>query len=607
MNRYVLGTFVQHARFGIGKVTAQDESGEVTVQFRPGESRRFSARLAANMKVLPGDGLEALLWTNPDETRDWTATAPLKLLGAVLTDLGGRAKAGLIREKLEGRVLDESVRWERWWGNVRSAAGDSNYFTVSKNKSNAIIGLGLVRGVQVKDIPPVPLPGKPREDRKSKKKAASKMEWKRWLLTETEEPPPARWPNPNVLSDLDKWTADEIQRALVRTIEGARDFVDSGSKADKGHSDWLNAVSRVLLRSRNCVSLDSNHGPVEQAGQLFCEAVRLNVGDGFEWPHVTTTQGDSWQRAFTAGIWSSLASRPSEIWDTFGKLRVRLERRQATALVEEICMAALRTGEPSRQDLDALLDAMSAGERSMILYNLIVRSAIEKDHGFEVVYYVRATRHAAVMDLRLRLLVLSALLIPDTPSTVLTEVSRDLADILESPERHDTPVQALLQEIRTRNQEWRARITGEVESERRVHEEQLERRRLDEERLRQQNAAFRAQMDSGRQESRLEVRKGMLLAIGDVLQRAHSSDRNIEERLFDVLATIPTVLREGGAEVLGVVGETVPFDPRIHHSTTHLPRGTAVRLSAPGVIVRGGALGDNVILKANVTRAVGDI
>ena len=53
--------------------------------------------------------------------------------------------------------------------------------------------------------------------------------------------------------------------------------------------------------------------------------------------------------------------------------------------------------------------------------------------------------------------------------------------------------------------------------------------------------------------------------------------------------------------MLGTAGDVVPYDPKFHHSPDSISRGTPVRLSAPGVIVRGGSLGDRVILKANVT------
>lgn len=108
-----------------------------------------------------------------------------------------------------------------------------------------------------------------------------------------------------------------------------------------------------------------------------------------------------------------------------------------------------------------------------------------------------------------------------------------------------------------------------------------------------------AQMSSGRKESRLEIRQGMLLAVGDVLQRAYAQDIKAEDLLGVVITTLPKVLHEGDAKTLGMVGETVKYDPKFHHTPESIPRETKVRLTAPGVVV-----GERVILKASVSTEV---
>ena len=109
-------------------------------------------------------------------------------------------------------------------------------------------------------------------------------------------------------------------------------------------------------------------------------------------------------------------------------------------------------------------------------------------------------------------------------------------------------------------------------------------------------------MASGREESRLEIRQGMLLAVGDTLQRAYQSETSAQARLENVIDSLPIALREGGAGTLGTVGETVIYDPALHYSAGEIPSGTLVLTVAPGVIVRGGPFGDRMILKANVIR-----
>ena len=134
------------------------------------------------------------------------------------------------------------------------------------------------------------------------------------------------------------------------------------------------------------------------------------------------------------------------------------------------------------------------------------------------------------------------------------------------------------------------------------YEDQLRLRCREQQRLSQQVQAFRAQMASGREESRLEIRQGMLLAVGDTLQRAYQSETSAQARLENVIDNLPIALREGGAGTLGTVGETVIYDPALHYSAREIPSGTLVLTVAPGVIVRGGPFGDRMILKANVIR-----
>ena len=110
-----------------------------------------------------------------------------------------------------------------------------------------------------------------------------------------------------------------------------------------------------------------------------------------------------------------------------------------------------------------------------------------------------------------------------------------------------------------------------------------------------------ASIDSRMEQSHLAARKDMLLRVGDILQRAYHPTNDPETKLNQVIAHLPLALRDGGAELLGEVGEVVAFDPTRHHPSQEVASGSTVRLIAPGVIIIGGEGGDMVILKANVT------
>ena len=122
-----------------------------------------------------------------------------------------------------------------------------------------------------------------------------------------------------------------------------------------------------------------------------------------------------------------------------------------------------------------------------------------------------------------------------------------------------------------------------------------------EERFNYQIKSLWAAIDSRIEQSRLAARKDMLLRVGDILQRAYHPGSDSEAKLDQVITHLPLALHDGGAELLGEVGEVVAFDPTRHHPSQEVASGDLVCLTAPGVIIAGGEAGDLVILKANVT------
>ena len=150
----------------------------------------------------------------------------------------------------------------------------------------------------------------------------------------------------------------------------------------------------------------------------------------------------------------------------------------------------------------------------------------------------------------------------------------------------------------------RESYTKDLDQQRESHSKDLKRRDDEEERLIRQIRTLRAELTKEKQESHLEIRKDMLLRIGDILQRAYLLDDSPEVKLSQVRELLPMVLRDGGTEPLGKVGDIVSYDPRLYHSWETIASGSMVRVNAPGVIARGGSFGELVILKANVTQQI---
>ena len=127
----------------------------------------------------------------------------------------------------------------------------------------------------------------------------------------------------------------------------------------------------------------------------------------------------------------------------------------------------------------------------------------------------------------------------------------------------------------------RARWAKTVDS----YDRLLEQGRQEQERLRQLSRDLTVELKAKREESRFEIRKDMLLVVGEVLQIvARRQASSIDELAGDVEAGLTLALRAGGADLL-----------------TTVPGGKVV---APGVIVRGG-IDERVLLKPQIKQEAG--
>ncbi len=169
----------------------------------------------------------------------------------------------------------------------------------------------------------------------------------------------------------------------------------------------------------------------------------------------------------------------------------------------------------------------------------------------------------------------------------------------QEQERERATYENRLEQQRLEQERQHARHAAELENLRLSHSAELERERREQERLRQQVRERNAELAANREESRLEIRHDMLLAVGEVLQSVRRRE-SLEEVVGDVEAGLTLALRAGGAETLETPGATVSYKPQWHHAKGEVPDSGAVKVLAPGVIVRGRIHGDKVLLKAHV-------
>ena len=299
------GNMVQHHSYGVGKVRAVEDGGEtLVIDFRSRPDHRMRRSLVDSLQRLPDDGLAALTWDGPEEVQPWVNEAPLKLVALALADSGGRGKAKDIQEKLEGRVVRDP-KWATWWKQVQPATKSSAHFRVGKDRSITLVA-------KVDDIPHEPLAPPAKKTKAQKGKPPSLREWRKWLLSEVDGPPPAPSPTRPVSNALAKISNHEIEPAIRRTIWGAREFLASGSATPTAAERWAEAVSRGSLRWRECVGPENPDDLAELTGEILARLTRVTKDSKDGKPYEESVawllragdlaaQPDSWRRGIRPG------------------------------------------------------------------------------------------------------------------------------------------------------------------------------------------------------------------------------------------------------------------------------------------------------------------
>ena len=598
---------VEHETLGDGVVERVDDSGGVVVRFKNGDPRPMSASVAANLKVLSEDGLKARLRRDPEQTGLWAKEAPLKLVASALVDIGEAAKAAPLQAKLEEIVVDNTdKKWKGWWDLVRPAFDHCEFFSVKKNTKGAFESVSLARGMSANDVPALPLPEKPKAAKAPKKKPATKKEWEGWLSGKADGPP-SNQPNKGVFKLLTEWKAKAtIGASVARTLEGASAWMSSGSKSEKVAANWLEAVARASMRWRELAEADSDAGSAKQTGETLVRLAQVtgNTNETMGWlcrAGELDKRPDGWRMEFHTGMWAAFRESADAGENFLRALGISLGRHCQTGLVEDIMLAAFRTDQSPQRNfyLDNMLYGIPGRERIPVLHSLVVRSSAGETHKREVADYIRNSRHLpkADGDGRLDALVVASLLLSDGTDAIVEQASIALADALESP-RHDvTPLDGLLRDSRKRNRTKEKNWAAKLEHQRLDYESKVGAGQKEQERLTELVKGYASRAASAREESKLEARLDILQVIGEILDMGYSSG-NVEDRLQSVLVSLPLALRAGDSEPIGVVGDIVPYDPRLHRLESVIASGAQVQICTPGVVFRGRDGTDRVIQKA---------
>lgn len=586
------GTFVWYTAKGLGRVQrvgADDASVLFWADKKSGRTEKIPLYLG--LKPLPGNAPEG----KPGDYgfAAWTRKAPLTMVAIALHECGGTGRDSDIRENLVYRALLPSS-WSSWWNRVQPKLDNlPEHFYVSKTSYDAMYTLRSA----VADVP-----------LDTRKPTNLLPEWQDWFWGGRYTEPPENYPKKAITDAIAKWPEDTTEPTLKQAIRGAEGFLASKKPTPQATLGWLEAVGQASRRWWECTFPYPGRYLPGQCSEILLKLAKsagyAKSGEWLLWAHALSGQADeSWMQGFAAGMWATIgeaggnASRNRR--NLFRVTSEMLGRQSRADLAREIALAAFRDTDVSPRyseldELDQILAQLTPGEGAKRLLELIALSseAAPRDKN-RLLDYIANSRYATGPE-RLNLLVLATLLLTDGKGPVAAQASRELDGILARLDKSIPAAQALFRDAR-------ARIEGEVTKTVDSYDRLLEQGRRDQLRLQQLVRDLAAELDSNREESRLEIRRDMLLIVGEVLQSVRRRD-SLDEVVGDVEAGLRLALIAGGAELLDKAPEG--YDPQRHFATEAIQAFCPVKITAPGVIVRGNIHGDLVLLKARVISEV---
>ena len=581
---------VWYAAKGLGQVTSVNDRPSV-VFWADGKTGSPVTLSELSLTPLANAGSAAGRTATAPTFESWAKNSPLKLAAVALAACGGSGTGTQIREKLDGRA-PLTPNWSSWWKRIQPKLGTlPEHFTVGRSGDTHLYIL-----LSAIDAVPSDL---------TKEKTATLADWREWLSRDTHGPAPGRFPTKPVADALAKWPEESAEQALLRVILSSEEALSIANTSAQTAEGWLKAVAQASLRWREVGGSDPRGYTAARVGDVLARLARV-AGD--RTPQELLLQAgaldgatDAWRRGFLAGMWDAFEGEDAR--DLYLSSSSILGRQARIDLARQTALTAFGPESSSNIEtqLDRLLDALPEDERTQLLEEMIARASTAQRDG--VLGYVASSRHATGAD-NLKLRVMAALVLAGGQTDIAARTSREVADALACPEVYGPEFVAIFSDARARLDEIVARKNAERAELQASHEDQLEQEKQEQERLRQQVRERNAELAANREESRLELRQDMLLAVGEVLQSLSArSDR--DGLAGDVAAGLLLALRAGGAEPLGVAGERVPYNEEEHSASENIQKSGTVKIIAPGVIYRGGVHGDRILLKALVKHEAG--
>ena len=549
----------------------------------------------------------------------WVEDAPLELIAYALRTMPERiGNKAQIKAVLSPNWIKEG-EWDRWWKKTWPIAAESGRF-----KRNGRSGPITLLTEEIADVPVSPPSPSAKKSAPARPAVLPKaqQEWLQWFQDpdKGDAVPPGsvnQVKQVKVARDaLNICTTESLGTALQRTMDAAGHFLSTDKRPKAAAKEWARLLSHAAQLWSNHPDAADNAKTAVDVGELMAKlvyAADFPKGCGLwlcQAGDLSDEQREAWRQGFATGLGKAMLISGYDIRKRFGEAFSRMSPEHKAGIAQEIALAAFAdsTALVPFARLDGLLSLLRDAERSDFFQNLIIRTAAGKAPRQNVLNYIAGAHSGLTPEARLNTMVLASLLLTDGSGPVVDQAAQDIGRALAGDDAAGDAGSPLWEELladgRRRFDDLRAGLTDEMERQRRHYEEQLEECHREGERLNRQAQRVRAQLEAGREASKLDIRQDMLLVMSETLQGLRRSQDSPEQTLRNVAAGLVLALRAGDAEEFGAVGETVPYDPTRHQSDQAIPLNAAVRITYPGAAVRGKLTGDRVILKAQVVLPV---
>jgi len=464
-----------------------------------------------------------------------------------------------------------------------------------------------VRGI------PEEMPDIPKKDTKKAKKSSSKMasikDWISWLFGDVDTAPPANAIPQAVSEILEVLPVEMVEKVGQRLVNGLGIVLQAKrAPSENMIRAWIfniEQLSNRLIETPSSTSVQEIlTALLRLISSFFGKPKHKRVEDKLVLMVSGLAQKDrSTMKGIADRISVSLETGAKEVLQTFRQICDKLPDSDRKLLIGKVTFRLFQHDNPEQQNL--LLKAMNEEDRDYLFERLSLLSA-------EGQISVRCLTDAILNEWQerqkrsdnpsIQSLLVSAILLGGSGSSLMEIVTEQFrASIRKQGNTERNPIidqilRITREEISQAKQDVEQRLRKDIAS----LNEQLTEEKRGRERTKRAVGDLQTQLAKNREEAILEIRRDMLLVIGELMQLTTERKDKPAEIIPDIEAGLSLALNAGDAEIYGQVGQNVAYDTKLHLTEGTAEQGVSAVIVVPGVIVRGHQTDNIVLLKARV-------